>query len=88
MGRSPEWSNVFGHQEALEEIDMAQKTLRAAASPQRESVAVEEAESCNSCEGTGEIAIKRNRKGEIDYIDGNRTGEVTACRVCHGEGVR
>ena len=27
-GRSPEWSNLFGHAEALEEIDDAQTTLR------------------------------------------------------------
>lgn len=27
-GRSPEWSNLFGHDEALEEIDAAQQTLR------------------------------------------------------------
>ena len=27
-GRSPEWSNLFGHEEALEEIDDAQTTLR------------------------------------------------------------
>jgi hypothetical protein len=27
-GRSPEWSNLFGHDEALEEIDDAQTALR------------------------------------------------------------
>jgi hypothetical protein len=30
-GRSPEWSNLFGHKEALEEIDAAQRALRDAA---------------------------------------------------------
>lgn len=29
-GRSPEWSNMFGHKEALEEIDEAQTILRKA----------------------------------------------------------
>ncbi len=29
IGRSPEWSNLFGHEEAVEEIDDAQKCLRA-----------------------------------------------------------
>jgi hypothetical protein len=33
-GRSPEWSNLFGYDEALEEIDDAQKTLREVAAPQ------------------------------------------------------
>ena len=28
-GRSPEWSNLFGHNEAIEEIDDAQRLLRA-----------------------------------------------------------
>jgi hypothetical protein len=28
-GRSPEWSNLFGHDEAIEDIDDAQKSLRA-----------------------------------------------------------
>lgn len=30
IGRSPEWSNLFGHEEALEDINNAQKCLRAA----------------------------------------------------------
>jgi len=34
IGRSPEWSNLFGHAEALEEIDDAQHTFRAALTPQ------------------------------------------------------
>ena len=29
IGHSPEWSNLFGHEEAVEEIDDAQKCLRA-----------------------------------------------------------
>lgn len=28
-GRSPEWSNLFGHQHAIEDVDDAQKCLRA-----------------------------------------------------------
>jgi hypothetical protein len=34
IGKSPEWSNVFGSAEALEEIDDAQRTLRAVLTPQ------------------------------------------------------
>ncbi len=29
IGQSPEWSNVFGYKEAIEEIDLAQRSLRA-----------------------------------------------------------
>ena len=47
-----------------------------------------ELEPCNSCEGTGEVSVRRNSKGEIDYIDGARTNETAKCSVCHGEGVR
>lgn len=45
-------------------------------------------EDCNSCEGTGRVFVRRNSKGEIDYIDGARTGELVNCDVCHGEGKR
>lgn len=43
---------------------------------------------CNNCEGSGEVFVKRNNKGEVDYIDGSPTGETTRCDVCRGEGMR
>jgi hypothetical protein len=43
---------------------------------------------CRNCEGTGEVFVRRNSRGEVDYIDGSRTAEVTACDVCKGEGLR
>jgi len=41
---------------------------------------------CNTCHGSGFIDVKRNNRGELDYIDGSRTGEQAECQRCHGEG--
>jgi hypothetical protein len=54
---------------------------------QRDLVAAE-VEQCNSCEGSGLVFVRRNRKGEIDYIDGSPTNEEISCDACRGEGVR
>lgn len=43
---------------------------------------------CRSCEGTGTIFVRRNSRGDVDYIDGARTNETTRCDMCHGEGYR
>ena len=45
-------------------------------------------DSCPACEGSGEIFVRRNSRGKIDYIDGSPTGELTTCSSCSGEGVR
>lgn len=45
-------------------------------------------EPCRACEGSGEVFVRRNSKGKIDYIDGSPTSETTRCDMCHGEGVR
>jgi hypothetical protein len=43
---------------------------------------------CSSCEGSGEVFVKRIRKGEVDYIDGSPTNETVRCDSCKGEGLR
>lgn len=43
---------------------------------------------CHGCEGSGEIFVRRNSKGQIDYIDGSPTSETTKCLMCDGEGSR
>ena len=48
----------------------------------------EEIEVCRTCEGSGEVFVRRDSKGRIDYIDGSPTGETTRCDMCNGEGVR
>jgi len=42
---------------------------------------------CKHCEGTGEVFVKRNSRGQVDYLDGSPTNERTRCDMCHGEGV-
>lgn len=41
---------------------------------------------CQTCEGTGEIFVRRNQKGEVDYLDGSPTNEIAKCDMCKGEG--
>jgi hypothetical protein len=43
---------------------------------------------CNNCEGTGEVYVKRNSRGEVDYLSGNPTSETTRCDSCRGEGLK
>lgn len=43
---------------------------------------------CMSCEGSGSVFVRRNFKGEVDYIDGAATSEIARCDMCHGEGYR
>lgn len=38
VGHSPEWSNLFGHDEAINDIDDAQKCLRAEVAAQQEEI--------------------------------------------------
>ena len=47
----------------------------------------EETEVCRDCEGSGEVFVKRDRHGRLDYLDGRVTGETTRCDRCKGEGV-
>lgn len=41
---------------------------------------------CENCEGTGKISVRRNANGDVDYIDGIKTGETDTCQTCNGEG--
>lgn len=43
---------------------------------------------CTSCNGTGEVEVWRNSRGDVDYLDGRPTGEATECDTCLGEGYR
>lgn len=47
----------------------------------------EEPPLCSYCEGQGTVYVKRNSRGEVDYIDGSPTNETSRCDMCHGEGV-
>lgn len=51
------------------------------------SCAKEDAPACLICEGSGEIFVRRNSRGQIDYIDGSPTGELVECYACYGTGV-
>lgn len=44
-------------------------------------------QSCEDCEGTGKINVRRNSAGKIDYVDGTRTSETVECDRCHGAGM-
>lgn len=46
----------------------------------------QELEKCGNCQGFGYIRILRNNSGQIDYINGQFTGETEDCRRCDGEG--
>ena len=48
----------------------------------------EELPSCQTCGGSGEVFVRRDSRGRIDYIDGSPTSETTRCDMCNGEGVR
>jgi DnaJ-class molecular chaperone len=41
---------------------------------------------CRDCHGSGLIAVFRNHKGEVDFLDGIPTGERMTCALCNGEG--
>ena len=41
---------------------------------------------CNNCGGSGRYRVLRDEAGNIDYIRGTFTGEITDCDRCHGEG--
>jgi hypothetical protein len=41
---------------------------------------------CRNCDGCGEISVRRNERGEIDYLDGTPTDEMVECIVCRGFG--
>jgi DnaJ-class molecular chaperone len=48
----------------------------------------EEAETCRACEGSGEVFVKRDRNGRVDYLSGRViNNETTRCDRCKGEGV-
>lgn len=41
---------------------------------------------CVKCDGSGKVSIRRNSRGEIDYVDGLPTSEETKCCECDGTG--
>ena len=43
---------------------------------------------CNNCGGTGEIIVRRNADGQVDYLNGMPSGEIDTCSICQGEGYR
>lgn len=44
-------------------------------------------EPCSRCAGTGEVFVKRDRKGNIDYLSGRViNNETTQCDKCRGDG--
>lgn len=52
-----------------------------------EELAAEDLGACPNCEGSGRVFVRRNSRGQVDYIDGSPTSETTDCYKCHGEGV-
>lgn len=48
----------------------------------------QEALPCRDCEGSGEVFVKRDRQGRVDYLSGRVfNNETTRCDRCKGEGV-
>lgn len=47
----------------------------------------EDIEDCRNCGGSGYIFVRRNSRGEVDYIDGSPTNETMQCERCQGEGL-
>jgi hypothetical protein len=43
---------------------------------------------CDHCDGAGEIQVKRNSRGQQDYLTGSPTGRYKECEVCGGVGYR
>ena len=43
---------------------------------------------CKSCETIGTVLVKRNSRGEIDYISGKVSGERADCSMCNGMGYK
>lgn len=41
---------------------------------------------CRDCHGNGWVAVFRNHRGEIDFIDGVPTDDRMTCELCNGEG--
>lgn len=44
-----------------------------------------EPEPCKYC-NEGKVKVKRNAKGEIDWLEGKETEELTDCEECKGTG--
>ena len=70
-GKSPEWSNHFGYAEAIEEINDAQKLLRASvkrhAQPQAQGerlCPICNGNGCPECNSTGKLPDRRKKQGE------------------------
>lgn len=42
---------------------------------------------CRDCDGDGEVYVCRNDRGEVDYLNGKPTDELTPCHRCGGEGL-
>jgi translation elongation factor EF-1beta len=46
-----------------------------------------ERNACRSCEGSGEMFVKRDTRGKIDYLSGRViNNETTRCDRCRGDG--
>jgi len=42
---------------------------------------------CRDCEGSGEIFVKRDAQGKVDFLSGRViNNETMKCQRCHGEG--
>lgn len=41
---------------------------------------------CTACGGSGVVPVRRNSRGENDYLDGAVTGEEAECQYCGGSG--
>jgi hypothetical protein len=43
---------------------------------------------CLSCEGEGVVDVRRNGRGNVDYLNGVPSGEIVNCESCGGTGYR
>lgn len=42
---------------------------------------------CRDCEGSGQVFVKRDAQGRVDFLSGRViNNETMRCQRCHGEG--
>lgn len=71
-GKSPEWSNLFGHAEALEEIDKAQTLLRQTIISQHNELSATKEQNASLSRAVAELT----EAGDARYLAGVRVGRA------------
>ena len=82
-GRSPEWSNIFGNKEALEEINDTQRMLREVAKPSLKAARQEFTHGLSPAQlrvMAEETASRQNEVELLDMADALEAGRCPECR--------